>query len=59
MKKRIRLRGWVLVVLRIMLLIGMFFMACITDNLSLMILKTILCIIYILPILYLLLKYGD
>ena len=59
MKKRIKLRGWVLVVLKSLLLIDMFIMICNADTLTVMFLKTIITIIVMLPILYLLIRYGD
>ena len=57
--KRIKLRGWVLVVLKLFLIVNMFFMACVTEDLSLMFYKTLLTTGIIIPILYLLIKYGD
>ena len=59
MKKRIKLRGWVLVVLKIILLIDMFIMACSTNDLSIMCIKTLITFVILVPILYLLIKYGD
>ena len=57
--KRIKLRGWVLVVLKSLLIILMFFMACESNELSVMLYKTVFCLILMLPIFYLLMKYGD
>ena len=57
--KRIKLRGWFLVVLRSLLIILMFFMACESNELSVMIYKSLFCLILMLPIVYLLIKYGD
>lgn len=59
MKKRIRLKGWVLVVLKGLLLIDMFFMVCGADSLNVMFYKTLITFIILMPILYLLIKYGD
>ena len=59
MKKRIKLKGWVLVVLKGLLLIDMFFMVCDADSLNVMFYKTIITFIILMPILYLLIKYGD
>lgn len=59
MKKRIKLRGWVLVVLKIILLVDMFFMACTSESLNVMFWKTIITFIILMPVLYLLIKYGD
>lgn len=57
--KRIKLKGWVLVVLKSLLLIDLFIMICETESLNTMFLKTILSIIVILPIIFLIIKYGD
>ena len=57
--KRIKLRGWVLVVLKLFLIVNMFFMACVIEDLSLMFYKTLLTTGIIIPISYLLIKYGD
>ena len=57
--KRIKLKGWVLVVLKSLLLIDMFIMICNADTLTVMFLKTIITIAIMLPILYLLIRYGD
>lgn len=57
--KRIKLKGWVLVVLKSLLLIDMFIMICNADTLTVMFLKTIITIIVMLPILYLLIRYGE
>lgn len=57
--KRIKLKGWVLVVLKSLLLIDLFIMICETESLNIMFLKTILSIIVILPIIFLIIKYGD
>ena len=59
MKKRIKLRGWVLVVLKVVLLVDMFMMICTADSLNVMFWKTIITFIILVPILYLLIKYGD
>ena len=59
MKKRIKLRGWVLVVLKGLLLIDMLLMCCEADTLNIMIYKTIITIVILIPILYLLIKYGG
>lgn len=59
MKKRIKLRGWVLVVLKTVLLIDMFIMCCEADTLRIMLFKSIITILILIPILYLLIKYGD
>lgn len=59
MKKRIKLRGWVLVVLKTVLLIDMFIMCCEADTLRIMFFKSIITILILIPILYLLIKYGD
>lgn len=59
MKKRIKLRGWVLVVLKTILLIDMFIMCCEADTLRIMLFKSIITILILIPILYLLIKYGD
>lgn len=58
-KKRIKLRGWVLVVLKIIMVIVMFIMACSTNDLGIMGIKTLVCFVILLPIMYLLIKYGD
>ena len=57
--KRIKLKGWVLVVLRTLLLIDMFIMVCEADSLFIMFIKTIITILISLPILYLLINYGG
>ena len=57
--KRIKLKGWVLVVLKVLLLIDMFIMICNANTLTIMFLKTIITIAIMLPILYLLIRYGD
>lgn len=57
--KRIKLKGWVLVVLRTLLLIDLFIMMCEAESLFVMILKTIITILISLPILYLLINYGG
>ena len=59
MKKRIKLRGWVLVVLKTIILIDMFIMCCEADTLRIMLFKSIITILILIPILYLLIKYGD
>ncbi len=59
MKKRIKLRGWVLVVLKTVLLIDMFIMCCEANTLRIMLFKSIITILILVPILYLLIKYGD
>lgn len=58
-KKRIKLKGWVLVVLKTLLLIDMFFMACSTNELSVMCIKTLITFVILVPILYLLIKYNE
>lgn len=58
-KKRIKLRGWVLVILKGILLIDMFFMICTTESLELMFCKSIITVLILVPVLYLLIKYGD
>ena len=57
--KRIKLKGWVLVVLKVLLLIDMFIMICNANTITIMLLKTIITLIIMLPILYLLIKYGE
>ena len=59
MKKRIKLRGWVLVVLKTILLILMLFMMMSASDLKVMLYKTIITGLLMLPIYYLLIKYGD
>lgn len=59
MKKRIKLRGWVLVVLKGLLLIDMFFMICTSESLEVMFWKSIITVSILVPILYLLIRYGD
>jgi len=59
MKKRIKLRGWVLVVLKGILLIDMFFMICTSEDLNVMFWKSIITVSILVPVLYLLIKYGD
>lgn len=59
MKKRIKLRGWVLVVLKTILLVDMFIMCCEADTLRIMLFKSIITILILISILYLLIKYGD
>lgn len=58
-KKRIKLKGWVLVVLKTLLLIDMFFMATSTNDLSVMCIKTLITFVILVPILYLLIKYNE
>ena len=57
--KRIKLKGWVLVVLKSLLLIDLFFMICEAETLKVMFLKSIITILISLFICYLLIKYGD
>ena len=57
--KRIKLRGWVLVVLKTILLILMLFMMMSASDLKVMLYKTIITGLLMLPIYYLLIKYGD
>lgn len=57
--KRIKLRGWVLVVLKTIMLIDMFFMILTSDDLNVMFYKTIITFMILVPIIYLLIKYGD
>lgn len=57
--KRIKLRGWVLVVLKFIMAIDMFFMICSSESLNIMFWKTIITTAILIPILYLLIKYGD
>lgn len=57
--KRIKLKGWVLVVLKGLLIINIFFMACDSDNLKLLFIKTVICMIVTMLILFLLMEYGD
>ena len=57
--KRIKLKGWVLVVLKVLLLIDMFIMICNANTITIMLLKAIITLIIMLPILYLLIKYGE
>ena len=57
--KRIKLRGWVLVVLKTLLIIDMLFMSLESDSLKVMLIKTIITILISLPILYLLVNYGG
>lgn len=57
--KRIKLRGWVLVVLKAILLILMLFMMMSASDLKVMLYKTIITGLLMLPIYYLLIKYGD
>lgn len=57
--KRIKLKGWVLVVLKSLLLIDLFFMICEAETLKVMFLKSIITILISLSICYLLIKYGD
>lgn len=59
MKKRIKLRGWVLVVLKIILGIDMFIMCCEAEILNVMFWKGIIGLIVLIPTLYLLIKYGG
>lgn len=59
MKKRIKLRGWVLVVLKIVLGIDMFIMCCEAETLNVMFWKSIIGLIVLIPTLYLLIKYGG
>ncbi len=55
--KRIKLRGWVLVVLKTILIIDMFICCCNIDssNITVLIYGTLILI----PITYLLIRYGD
>lgn len=57
--KRIKLKGWVLVVLKGLLILNIFFMACDSDSLKLLFIKTIICMIVTIFIIYLLKEYGD
>lgn len=57
--KRIRLRGWVLVVLRSLLIILMLFMAFETKETITYLYKGLICLVLMLPIIHLLLKYGE
>ena len=58
-KKRTKPKAWVLVVLKTLLLIDMFFMACSTNELSVMCIKTLITFVILVPILYLLIKYNE
>ena len=57
--KRIKLKGWVLVVLKTLLLIDMFFMICEVDTLNVMLIKTLITLLIATPIMYLLINYGG
>lgn len=57
--KRIKLKGWVLVVLKTLLLIDMFFMICEADTLNVMLIKTLITLLIATPIIYLLINYGG
>lgn len=57
--KRIKLKGWVLVVLKTLLLIDMFFMICEADILKVMLIKTLITLLIATPIMYLLINYGG
>lgn len=57
--KRIKLKGWVLVVLKILLLINLFIMVCEAESLYIMFIKTIITMLISLVILYLLINYGG
>ena len=59
MKTKVRLRGWVLVVLKTILVIDMFLMSCLSDSMKVMIIKTLIGILVALPIAYLLIKYDE
>ena len=57
--KRIKLRGWVLVVLKLIMGLDMFLMMCEAETIDIMIWKTILGLMILIPTLYLLVKYGG
>lgn len=57
--KKIKLRRWVEVLLKIVLLIDMFIMVCEAQSLKVMLFKTIITILIMLPIIYLLICYGG
>ena len=57
--KRIKLKGWVLVVLKTLLLLDMFFMICEADTLKVMLIKTLITLLLGAPIVYLLINYGG
>lgn len=57
--KRIKLKGWVLVVLKTLLLIDMFFMCCEADTLKVMLIKTLITLLIGAPIVCLLINYGG
>ena len=57
--KRIKLKGWVLVVLKTLLLIDIFFMICEADTLKVMLIKTLITLLIATPIMYLLINYGG
>ena len=57
--KRIKLKGWVLVVLKTLLLINLFIMVCEAESLHIMFIKTIITILISIVILYLLINYGG
>ena len=57
--KRIKLKGWVLVVLKTLLLINLFIMVCEAESLYIMFIKTIITILISIVILYLLINYGG
>lgn len=59
MKTKIRLKKWVLVVLKVLLICDLFIMVCEADTLKVMLIKTIITILISLPILYLLINYGG
>ena len=59
MKKRIKLRGWVLVVLKFIMAIDMFLMMCEAETINIMFWKTIITLLILIPTLYLLVKYGG
>ena len=59
MKKRIKLRGWVLVVLKFIMTIDIFFMICEAETVNTMFWKTIITLLILIPTLYLLIKYGG
>lgn len=57
--KRIKLRGWVLVVLKIILLIDIFFMICEADTIKVLLIKTLITLPIMFLIIYLLANYGG
>ena len=59
MKKRIKLKGWVLVVLKLIMGLDMFLMMCEAETIDIMVWKTILGLMILIPTLYLLVKYGG